>query len=49
MPKQVEQEKHKRKKDKKKKDHQGQTIMVHISKLGLTTTIDPTKLKDGEL
>ena len=42
------QHKHKRKEDKKKKDHQSQTTMVHISQLGSTTAIDPTKLKDGE-
>ena len=49
MPKQAEQQKHKRKKDKKKKDHQSQTTMVHISQLESTTAVDPTKLRDGEL
>lgn len=48
---QAEQHKHKRKRDKKKKDHQkeSQSAMVHISQLGLTTVVNATKLKDGEL
>ena len=49
MPKQVEAQKHKKKKDKKKKDHQGQMTMVHISQLRSTTSVDATKLRDGEL
>ena len=49
MPKQEEQQKHKRKKDKKEKDHQSQMTMVHIIQLRLTTAVDPTKTRDGEL
>ena len=49
MPKQAEQQKHKRKKDKKKKAHESHMTMVHISQLGSTTAVNPIKLRDGEL
>ena len=37
------------KRDKNKRDHQSQATMVHISQHGSTTSIDATKMKDGEL
>ena len=44
--------KHKRKrKDKKKKEHhkEQRLTVIHLSQLGLTTTINTAKLRDGEL